>query len=158
MRGRRSHMRLVTLALIAASAGFAATPNFAGAWKLNVSKSEFGQFPAPSTMTHKITHAEPKMTVETKLAGQMGEFEFTANYTTDGKECTNRGFGDSENKSVLKWDGETLLFDTTGAFGDNAFTMKDKWSLSADGKVLTILSHFSSAMGELDQKLTFEKQ
>jgi hypothetical protein len=59
---------------------------------------------------------------------------------------------------VVKWEGETLNIDTKGTFGDNAFTMKDKWTVSADGKVLTIVRHFSSAMGELEQKLTLEKE
>ena len=70
----------------------------------------------------------------------------------------SRRFGGSPVKSILKWDGETLTIETQGTFGDNAFTMKDKWSLSADGKVLTILRHFSSGMGETDQKLIFDKQ
>jgi len=151
-------MRLLTLTLIAASAAFAATPDLSGEWKLNTSKSTFGQFPAPSSMVQKVTHAEPKLTVAVKQSSDMGDFEFSSNYTTDGKECTNTGFGGSENKSVLKWDGEALNIDTKGTFGDNSYTMKDKWTLSADGKVLTIARHFSSAMGELDQKLVLEKQ
>jgi hypothetical protein len=65
--------------------------------------------------------------------------------------------GDSPLAEFL-WEGDTLLMETKGAFGDNAYTMKDKWSLSEDRKVLTILRHFSSGMGELDQKLVFEKQ
>jgi hypothetical protein len=151
-------MRLVTLALIAASAGFAAAPDFTGNWKLNTAKSDFGQFPAPSSMSQKITHAEPKLTVEVKMSGDMGDIEFKMNLTTDGKECTNQGFGGSESTSVLKWDGETLLVDTKGTFGDNAYSMKDKWTLSEDGKVFTILRRFSSGMGDVDQKLIFEKQ
>ena len=151
-------MRLVTLALIAMSAGFAAAPDFTGSWKLNLAKSDFGQFPAPSSMTQKISHAEPKLTVAVKMAGDQGEFEFTSNFTTDGKECTNPGLGGSELKSVAKWDGENLAIDSKGSFGDNAFTMKDKWTLSEGGKVLTILRHFSSAMGDLDQRMVFEKQ
>lgn len=151
-------MRLAALALIAASAAFASTPDLNGNWKLNGSKSDFGQFPAPSTLTQKITHAEPKLKVETKMSSDMGDMEFTANYTTDGKESTNQGFGGSEAKSTAKWDAETLVVETKGSFGDNAYTMKDKLSLSEDGKVLTILRHFSSGMGELDQKIVLEKQ
>jgi hypothetical protein len=151
-------MRLVTLALIAASASFAAVPDLTGNWKLNAAKSDFGQFPAPSSMTQKVSHAEPKLTVGVKMASDMGEFEFTSNYTTDGKECANQGFGGSEAKSVLKWDGETLLIDTKGAFGDSPYTMKDKWVLSEGGKVLTILRRFSSSMGDVDQRLVFDKQ
>jgi hypothetical protein len=151
-------MRLLTIALLAASAAMAATPDLSGSWKLNVSKSSFGEFPAPSSMNQKITHAEPKLTVAVKQSSDMGDFDFTSNYTTDGKECTNAGFGGSENKSVVKWEGEALNIDTKGTFGDNAYSLKDKWTVSADGKVLTIARHFSSSMGELDQKLVFEKQ
>jgi hypothetical protein len=151
-------MRLVTLALLAASACLAAGPNLTGSWKLNASKSDFGQFPAPSSMTQKITHADPKLTVEVKMANDRGEFEFTSSYTTDGKESVNQGFGGSETKSVAKWDGEVLLVDSKGAFGDNEYTMKDKWTLTEEGKILTILRHFSSGMGEVDQRMVFDKQ
>jgi len=151
-------MRLAALALIAASAAFAAAPDLSGNWKLNGSKSDFGQFPPPSSLSQKITHTEPTLKVETKMSSDMGDMEFTGNYTTDGKESTNQGFGGSEAKSTAKWVAETLVMETKGSFGDNAYTMKDKWSLSGDGKVLTILRHFSSGMGELDQKLVFEKQ
>jgi hypothetical protein len=150
-------MRLAVLAILAASAAFAAAPDLSGNWKLNGSKSDFGQFPAPSGLTQKITHSEPNLKVEAKMSSDMGDMEFTANYTTDGKESTNQVFG-SESKSTAKWDGETLLMDTKGSFGDTPFTMKDKFNLSEGGKVLTILRHFSSSMGEADQKLVFEKQ
>jgi hypothetical protein len=150
--------RASILVLLAASAAFAAVPDFSGTWKLNASKSEFGQFPAPASFTQKITHAEPKLTVAGKMSSDMGDVEFTASYTTDGKETTNQGFGGSESKSTAKWDGDTLLMETKGTFGDNSYTMKDKWSLSADGKVLTLVRHFSSANGEMDQKMVFDKQ
>jgi hypothetical protein len=152
-------MRLFTLLLFAASAvAFAATPDLTGTWKLNTSKSEFGQFPAPNSMTQKITHAEPKLTVENNMSGPQGDIAFTANYSTDGKETTNQGFGGSEVKSVARWDGDALLIETKGSFGDNQFTMKDRWTLSQDGKVLTVQRKFSSAMGDMDQKLVMEKQ
>jgi hypothetical protein len=151
-------MRLATLALIAVSAAFAAPPDLSGNWKLNASKSDFGQFPAPSSLTQKVTHAEPKLTVALSMKSDMGDFDATSNYTTDGKESTNQGFGGTEAKSTAKWEGDALVMETKGSFGDNAYTMKDKWTLSEDGKVLTIARHFSSGMGDLDQKIVLEKQ
>src|SRR5262249_21229207 len=151
-------MRLVTLALIVASAGLAATPDLSGSWKLNSSKSDFGQFPAPSSLTQKVTHAEPKLTVALKMSSDMGDVDLTSNYTTDGKECTNPGFGGSDAKSVTKWDGDALVMETKGAFGDVAYTLKDKWTISEDGKMLTIVRHFSSAMGELDPKIRLDQK
>ena len=134
-----------------------AKPNFSGDWKLNVAKSSFGQMPSPSSMTSKITHEDPKLTSHVKQSGEMGEMEFDASYTTDGKECSNDMFGNPV-KSTLKWDGDTLLIDAKGKFGDNDFTIEDKWTLSDDGKRLTIVRLFKSSMGEGEQKLVFEKQ
>jgi len=154
-RTRLSHA-LVFIALAAALSAFA-KPNFTGDWKLNISKSTFGQMPAPSSLTSKITHDEPKLKSVTKSSSDQGDFDFEANYTTDGKECTNEMFG-SPVKSVLKWDGETLIIDSKAQFGDNEFTLVDKWTLSADGKIMTIVRAFKSPMGEGEQKLVFEKQ
>jgi hypothetical protein len=144
--------------LIIASAAFAAAPDLSGDWKLNTTKSDFGQFPAPGSMSQKVTHAEPKLTVEMKMSGEMGDFNTTSTYTTDGKESTNPGFGGSETKSTAKWDGDTLLIESKGSFGDNPYTMSDKWTLSEGGKVLTIQRKFSSGMGDVVQKLVLEKQ
>ncbi len=151
-------MRLIALVCLAACAAVAAAPDINGTWKLNPAKSDFGQFPAPGSMTQKVTQTEPKLAVQVKMSGDQGEFEFSTNYTTDGKESTNPGFGGAETKSTAKWDGETLLIETKGAMGDNAFTMKDKWTLSEGGKVLIIQRHFSSQMGEVDQKMVLDKQ
>ena len=156
MMSRRIVITLAILALAALPA--LAKPNFTGDWKLNASKSTFGEMPAPDSMTYKITHADPKLSTATKTSGQMGEFEMQASYTTDGKESTNEGFGGSTTKSVVKWDGDTLVIETKGQFGDNEFTMTQKWTLSADGKTLNILQTFKSAMGEGEQKLVLDKQ
>ena len=152
----RTALRPLILVTILALAAFA-KPNFAGDWKLNASKSEFGAFPAPSSLTQKIVHEEPSLKVSAKLSSDNGDMEFESAYTTDGKECTNQ-FGPNAIKSTVKWDGDTLVIDGKGQFGDNEVSIKDKWEISADGKVVTILRHWASSMGEMDQKLVFEKQ
>ncbi len=153
------HTRALTAAvlLLAASLAANAKPNLTGDWKLNTEKSDFGQMPPPNSMTQKITHEDPNLQIQVKQSSEMGDFDFEAKYTTDGKECTNT-IRDNPSTSVVKWDGDELAFETKGKFGDNDFTMKDKWSLSEDGKVLTINRHFSSSFGEGDQKLILEKQ
>ena len=155
MTCKRSLLILAAFAL--AALPVLAKPNFSGDWKLNVAKSSFGQMPSPNSMTTKITHEDPKLTSHVKQSGEMGEMEFDASYTTDGKECSNDMFGNPV-KSTLKWDGDTLLIDAKGKFGDNDFTMQDKWTLSDDGKTLTIVRRFQSSMGEGEQTLVLEKQ
>lgn len=132
-------------------------PNFTGDWKLNVAKSDFGQFPAPSSFTQKATHQDPSLKVAVKMSTDNGDIEFESTYSTDGKETTN-SFGPSSMKSVAKWAGDTLTIQTKGQFGDNEVTIDDKWDVSADGKSITILRHFVSSQGAMDQKMVLEKQ
>lgn len=151
--------RITTLVLAFAFAALPATakPNFSGDWKLNASKSTFGQMPAPTSMTSKIVHEDPKLKNSLKQSSEQGDFESEFSYTTDGKESTNQMFGNPIT-SIVKWDGDVLLIDSKAKFGDNEFTMQDKWSLSGDGKTITIVRLFKSSMGEGEQKLVFEKQ
>lgn len=135
-----------------------AKPNFTGAWKLNISKSNFGDIPGPDSMSYKINHADPKITSVSKLSGQMGDIELNTTCTTDGKECANEGFQGSQTKSVMTWDGDALLIQTKGQFGDVEFTSKEKWTLSEDGKAITVVQNISSSMGEFTQTLLFDKQ
>lgn len=156
MRNYRFVYAAVLLLAIAAVAA-AAQPNFTGTWKMNASKSEFGEMPAPNSLIQTITHNEPNLTVSTKQSSDMGDFEFEAKYTTDGKECVNMR-RDNPATSVLKWEGSTLVITTKSKFGDTDFTTTERWDLSADGKELTINRQFSSSFGEGSQKTVLEKQ
>ena len=150
-------MRRFLIVLTLAAAVLAAKPNFTGDWKLNNSKSDMGQMPAPNSWVQKIAHEDPKLKVSVSMSSDMGDMSWESNYTTDGKESNNT-IRNSESKSIVKWDGDALTFETKGKFGDNDFTMKDKWTVSEDGKVLTLNRHMSSSFGEGEQKLVFEKQ
>ncbi len=134
-----------------------AAPNFTGEWKLNVSKSDFGQMPPPNSRVDKIAHEGVNLTVVSKQSREQGDFTMEAKYTTDGKECTNQMFGNPFT-STLKWEGDVLVINTKGKFQDNDFTVVSKWTLAGDGKTLTINQHFSSGMGEGDAKVVLEKQ
>lgn len=147
---------LAAIAILAA-AGAMAAPNFTGTWKLNLSKSDFGQMPPPNSMTQTVTHEDPKLKVVMKQSRDQGDFEWEANYTTDGKESVNEMMGNPM-KSVAKWDGDALVIQTKGSFGDNEFTINARWTLSEDGKTLTISQRWSSSMGEMDMKMILEKQ
>lgn len=153
----RRHAVIALLILALAALPALAAPNLSGTFKLNVSKSDFGQMPAPSSMTRTITHEEPKLKVATKQSSDMGDFESEANYTTDGKECTNEMRGNPI-KSTVKWEGDTLVVNSKASFNGNDVTITEKWSLSGDGKSLTILRHFATSQGEMDNKLVLEKQ
>lgn len=148
---------LVSL-LFLLSAGLAvAKPNFTGEWKMVPGKSDFGQMPAPSSIVQKVTHSDPELKVEQTRTSDRGEFTTSMTYTTDGKECINKTRM-GEWKSTLKWDGDILVIETKADFQGNPVTMTNKWSLSEDGKTLTVDGHASSSMGDMDSKTVYEKQ
>ena len=132
-------------------------PDFSGTWKLNVTKSDFGPAPGFDNRTDVITHKDPSLTVSSNSDGALGKLQYTANYTTDGKEVVNK-FADREFKSTVKWQDDNLVVNSKFNFNDTDITAVATWALATDGKTLTINAHFSSSMGEADQKLLFEKQ
>lgn len=152
---RRALTGLGLLLLLALPA--LAAPNFTGDWKMNASKSDFGPMPAPTSMSSKVTQEGDKLKVVAKQSSDQGDFEAELNYTTDGKECSNEIMG-STMKSVAKFDGNTLVIDSKGNFGGNDVTIGDKWTLSEDGKTLTMNRSFSSSMGDATMKIVMEKQ
>jgi hypothetical protein len=145
------------LAIVLLAAPAFAKADFSGEWKLNLSKSDFGPLPAPTSVTENITHQDPALKLAIKQTSERGDREYQLNYSTDGKETTNEMRGNPV-KSVAKWDGDTLVIDTKGSFDGNDFSVQDRMSLSPDGKVLTVKRHFTSSMGEADQTMVLEKQ
>lgn len=154
--------KLISIGFLIALAGVSAfaqekQPNFSGTWKMNVSKSDFGVLGGPDSRTDVITHKDLAITDEVTAEGAQGKQQYTVKYTTDGKECINQING-REVKSTLKWDGKTLVITSHLVFNDNDVDARGTWSLSEDGKTLTIAVHYASAMGETDQKFLLEKQ
>ena len=148
--------------LLAGTAALAQSkPDFSGDWVLNKEKSVLGSLPAPDLMLQKIEHKDPDLKVATHTVAQpQGDINYEAKYTTDGKECLNK-FGDQMNlKSRLVWDHQTLVVDTdmTSASGAHLMTLKGKWTLSADGKVLTQAEHIDSPQGPIDVTYVCDKR
>jgi len=141
-----------------ATSMFAQTkPNFSGTWKLNVAKCDFGPIPAPDSRTDVIVHDDPTIKDDVTQTGGQGDFSGTINYTTDGKEATNK-MGPREIKSTLGWEGSHLVVNSKLMLNDAEITIKSVWTLSDDGKTLTQDAHINSPMGELDTKQVFDKQ
>ncbi len=104
-----------------------------------------------------IEHNDPTLKVSTAQEGAQGKQEYTLNMTTDGKEATNTP-GGLEVKSIGGWEANNLVMNIKLRVQDNDVAVKATWLLSEDGKTLTQNQHLSTAMGELDQKMVFEKQ
>ncbi len=137
--------------LLAAQAQPAA--NFTGVWKLNLSKSDYGPVPQPEAMTRTVNHNDPSLQISTYQKGAMGEATTELKYTTDGKMAENKG-----SKGSAKWDGDKLVIDSVRDMQGTEIKFHEIWSLSPDGKVLTINNHLIAPQGEFDITLVFDKQ
>lgn len=157
MKHRYSICVLILLVLCCLAMPAQAKPNFSGEWVIDLSKSDFGQFPAPYSYVRKIEHNEPNIKTITTQSRQRGENTTEITCTTDGAECVNTTqYG--EITGTIKWDGDTLVNNATLDYQGMAIKFDEKLVLSADGKTLTVASHLASDMGEMDITIVLNKK
>ena len=77
---------------------------------------------------------------------------------TDGRPLPDDQHPTWNGYSTAKWDGDNLAIDQKGEFQGNEIDIHETWTLSPDGKVLTISRKINSAQGELEMKLVADKQ
>ena len=173
----------LTSALVFALAAHAAAPNFAGTWTLDKSKSQglSQRVQNAESVSWVITQTDKEITVDEKIQGGGGPGGPPAggppgggggrgmgmmgprSYNLDGSETTGEaGRGKFARKATLSSDGKTLELVSknmfTGPDGNEiTITNADKLSLSADGKVLTVVRHSESPRGAQDSTMVFNK-
>ena len=134
--------------------------DFSGTWILNKEKSELGErgrVDASKIINQKGDSLIIKRTFTGRNGQEMSDID---KFLINGKECINKGFRNSERKSVLNWDSDgkilfvksTLTMERDGE--KRVVNMTEKFSLSTDGKVLTIT--VSSDRGEV--KMVYDKK
>jgi hypothetical protein len=149
---------LLVIMTVATMAVAADKPNFSGDWTLDASKSEFGPMPPPQAMTRKVEHNDPALNyTQVMTGGPQGDQTTSMKYSTDGKETTNDMMG-TPMKATAKWDGESLVMSGKLDMQGNEITLVDKWTLSADGKVLTDVLHIGTPQGEFDITYVLNKK
>lgn len=134
------------------SVPLAAAPNLSGNWVLNLAKSQYGQFPAPEVMMRQIQHNDPALSMSTFQKGAQGEVTTELKYSTDGKPAVN-----GENRGSARWEGDKLVIETSRDYQGARLSQHEEWTISADGKTLTIATHVKLPNGEFDVKQVFEK-
>jgi hypothetical protein len=134
-----------------------AAPDFSGAWKINPAKSDYGRMPAPRSFERKITHRDPLLKIVSTQSGQRGTSTVELNLTTDGKNCVNK-IHDIDVTSVAHWEGDSLSISSTENFHGADIRQDEKWTLSQDGKTLTIATRVNTPQGQYKILTVFDKQ
>ncbi len=134
-----------------------AKPNFSGTWKLNAEKSDYGPIPAPEKLERKVIQTDSELKYSTTQINAQGEFKTDLAYPTDGTSTTNKTpRGDVTGKA--KWDGDALVIDSQRKIQDVDITSNERWTISGDGKLLTIVNKLNTPQGDFEIKQVLEKQ
>ena len=148
--------RFLLLCIPAAMLLAADKPDYSGHWVVDLAKSDFGMMPPPSKMERDIEHKDPDMSIKSLQVGERGEMKTESKYTTDGKEATIK-IRNREAKVKAIWDGAKLKVNSKSEFNGNEFTQQETWTLSEDGKTLTIENAIKAPQGEFTTKSVFTK-
>ncbi len=153
------------------------TANYAGSWTLDVGKSELGERARVKSMTMTVTQTASEISYERLVereegngmgaggrggmgGGMRGMFggNQSAKFALDGKETTSQGeMGTAKlqaksEKGVLKLTQKRTLDTPMGSITINT---TEKWTLSDDGKTLTVNSETTTPRGNQNSKMIF---
>jgi hypothetical protein len=160
--------QLLIAALVFCCAAFSETPrpDFSGTWKLNNGKSS-QDGPPDRDYVETIAQTPKTITVATKADGVTNLFDGTYPFT-DKPRVEKQG--NAYRYTMVHWEGTTLIFevsdkDSKKDIAKVIFYVRDSWTLSRDGKVLTrfrrTLDPSKDAAGRAnlaDQRYVFDKQ
>jgi len=155
----RARLILIPIVLLATFCAAADTPNFSGIWKLDPTKSDFGPQTPPESAEYVVRHVGATISF---------------NYTQDGKTTRvdltpdNEERITSENEETAVWtksywSGNVLVIESRerqrfGTQTGAGVSWTSRWTLSPDGKELTIEKKIRTPDGEFGQRVVFVKQ
>ncbi len=156
--------------------------DFSGSWTLDASKSKLGERARIESMTMTVTQTDKDIKVETATkrlpppagamqdgGGQGGGMrrggDGTSVYSLDGKETTTETegqMGKSLVKQKAELDGGKLKLSSTRIFntqmGEVSINTKEIWTLSDDGKTLTVKRDMETPRGTNSSEMVFTKK
>lgn len=178
-------LSVVLMAFAIAAAGQAKAPDFTGTWKLDAAQSKLDERARIESITMTVEQSETELTVKTETkraaapAGGGGGFggggggrgggfggggDGTSKYSLDGKETTVEQPGPNGSipvKFKAQFDGGKLKLSQTRTLntpgGEFTLTTKDEWSLSEDGKTLTVKRSSDTPRGTNSSTMVFVK-
>lgn len=165
---KRKIMVCCTAAIVCAvsAAGAAAKVDFSGTWVLDKSKSE--GLPPDMDQTMTVVQAGERVDIETKLSGAQGEQTVKDTYVLNGKEMefvppvlggNKAKAGKRTSTPTDDGDGfdvrEEAVVD--GPNGEATIKATRRWTLSADGRTLTIAMSLDGPDGAMHTKRVFAR-
>lgn len=164
------------------------TINFSGNWELDTGKSKLGGQTRIDSMTMSVSQTGKELKVETKtkhavslasnvresekpnemiranVSGNFGDITQIAAYSLDGIETKSEIPGipiaTTTFKAKFEKDGKLHLVSSRALEKPKGATVavKEIWTLSADGKILTVVREQEAANGKSSTEMVFNKK
>ena len=143
MRSVRAIVAIALLGFATATAGADTVDTIcsglSGKWKLDFSKSQIGrEKEVPSEVIAEISYAKPEFKVRLSKAYRAGLNVADFRYYTNGEVTTNTAEGLRWKSIQVRGSGKDLLMEQSAKFLLFTIDVNDRWTLSPDGKELTI--------------------
>ena len=129
------------LICIAGLTAFAANlPDFSGKWSFNPEKSKNIGMMSDMKMMQTIKQSSASVDVTTEATFQGTNQQAKTHYDLTGKAAANDSPMAGPSETVSKWDGDKLVttWTSSGAVAGTKTVRTETWSLSPDGKTMTI--------------------
>jgi hypothetical protein len=161
---RKISISMMALGIFACAGMAQSKPDFSGTWKLNVSKSDFGQVPGPDSETVAVAQNGVNMKESVTYMDDQGKTNYDLVFTTDGTEVVYPADSAPHigivtlQKLKATWQGSILVLTETLKYQEDAdVTAKISRALSADGKMLTMDFDLMTPMGAMARKYVFDR-
>ena len=147
----------------AAGAAPATKPDFTGTWKLNLTKSDFGQVPPPAIESNVIAQTGDAFKLAVTQANDAGTQDYPIMFKTGAEESfvakdvfpASAQFTITSSKA--EWQGKALLVTQKATYQSGGLSISARWTLSDAGKLLTKVTSYSLDMGNFTTTAVYEK-
>jgi hypothetical protein len=135
-----------------------AESNYSGVWKANLEASKLPGGPKPTSYLVIITQEGSKITQLIGTTDQRGgERRSTLMFDTAGPKPSMNSLRGIPMRTKPTWDGATLVLDSA-VVGQRPMKIHETWTLSADGKILTINGVNTVNNQNMNTAMVLEKQ
>ena len=145
---------LAAIPLMAVATAAAAVPDFSGTWTMDATRSESAHQDVPIgavTLTVRQTAADVTIETNRKESKGSGAFHETVIYKLDGSETSTTGEGGAKIATKARWEGDTLVTETTRNVQDSTVTTLWVQSLDATGREMTVVKTLTVQHGYMGQ-------
>jgi hypothetical protein len=135
----------------------AAQPDFSGTWHQDLSRS----VPVGNSRNAKeldIQQTGPELTVNTRTTTGQGERSLNLKYEVGGPELVYKGLDGDEFHTKVRWNGESLVFDTVEHERGREIVSQQIWTLAENGKILREVKHSQRAGQPTESLAVFERE